>query len=138
MKVLSLVAVIIFLLAATAHAQVPTIDSVRIGIAKVSAPAVEVATVTVPISGVVCNLTPTTLPLVTVNPGQAEWTDPANPLRVCRANIAATIAALPATDYVATAKYLYSDPAVIGGLSLASNPFTRFDPLTLLNLRLVR
>jgi hypothetical protein len=124
--------------ASPAFAQVPTIDSVRIGIAKVSAPTVEVATVTVPMSGVTCNLAPTVLPAVTTNPGQAEWDDPALVGRVCRANITATIAALPATEYVATGKYLYSDPAVIGGVSLASNPFTVFAPLTLRGLKLVR
>jgi hypothetical protein len=129
---------LVLLYATPVLAQVPTIDSVRIGIAKASAPLVEVAAVTVPLSGVVCGLTPTVLPLVTVNPAQVEWTDLANALKVCRANISLTLNALPATDYVATGKYIYSDPAVIGGLSLASNPFTRFDPLTLQGLKLVR
>jgi hypothetical protein len=139
---LAVVALVVLGFAAPARAQVPTVTGLKVDLARVASPTVVVATVTVPIASFTCNVAPTVLPTVTVNPDKVEYTDvlastPTSP-KVCRASITAAIAALAITDYLGTASFLYSDPGVIGGVSLASNPFSRFDPSTPLGLRFGR
>lgn len=104
-------------------AQAPTVTGVKIDIAKVSAPTVVVASTVIPIAQPVCNLAPTTLPAVTVNPQQVEWTDPALPARVCRAAIPVTLGSLVPDNYQGVASFVFSDGSV-GLASPVSNPFT--------------
>jgi len=117
--------------------QTPTVTGIRIDLARLSAPATVVASTVIPIAQPTCNLAPTTLPPVTVNPLQVEWTDPALPTRVCRAAIPVTLTGLVPADYQATAVFVYSDGSV-GGTSLPSNPFTRFDAAIPQGLKLVK
>jgi hypothetical protein len=137
MKSPVLLALALLLFAVPAFAQVPTIASVKVDLARVAAPTVIVATVNVPIASFTCNLAPTVLPGVTVNPEFVEFEDPALPLRACKASLKATVDARPPDQYVATASFVYSD-AQVGGISLASNPFTRFDLATPQGLKLVK
>jgi len=119
-----------------AFAQAPAIMAVKVDVSRVSTPTVIAATVTIPIASSACNLVASPVPPVTLNPGQAEYDDPANPTRVCRANVAALLAALPAADYTATGSYVYAD-GTVGGSS-TSGPFTRWDPQILRGFRIVR
>lgn len=118
--------------------QVPTVTGIRIDLSRLSTPGVVAATTIIPIAQPQCNLAPTVLPTVTVNPQQVEWTDPTLPARVCRAAIPVTLTGLVPADYQAVATFIYSDPLFIGGTSLPSNPFTRFDVLTPQGLKLVK
>jgi hypothetical protein len=131
-------AAFVLAVATPAFAQVPTITGIRIDLARISTPTVVAGSTIIPIAQPTCNLAPTTLPPVTVNPLQVEWTDPALPLRVCRAAIPLTLTGLVPADYQATATFIYSDPLYIGGTSTASNPFTRFDVATPVGLKLVK
>jgi len=133
-------AILVALLAvvpATLFAQVPTIASVKVDVSRVSTPTVIAVSVVVPWAAFTCNLPKTVLPPVSVNSDSVEFDDPANALRACKGSIAATLNALVPADYTAKATFVYSD-AQVGGISLASNPFTRFDLLTPQGLKLVR
>jgi hypothetical protein len=116
----------VLLLPASLFAQVPTIASVKVDVTRVSTPTVIAVSVVVPWAGFACDRAKTTLPTVSVNIDSVEMDDPANALRACKGSIAATVNALVPADYTAKATFVYSD-AASGGISLASNPFTRFD-----------
>jgi mannose/fructose/N-acetylgalactosamine-specific phosphotransferase system component IIC len=120
-----------------ASPQAPTVTGIRIDLARLSSPATVAASTVIPIAQPTCNLAPTVLPPVTVNPLQVEWTDPALPTRVCRASIPVTLTALVPAEYQATAMFVYSDGSV-GPASAASNPFTRFDAAIPQGLKLVK
>jgi hypothetical protein len=124
-------------LAAPVLAQVPTQTGTRIEIMRVSAPTVVVATVTLTVAEIVCNLAPTPAVAVTVNPLQAEWTDQDLPARVCRGSLSAALTALAPDQYVARASFVYSDGSV-GLASANSGPFTRFNLATPQGLKLVK
>jgi hypothetical protein len=130
-----LFALVALLLPTSLFAQVPTIASVRVDVSRVSTPTVIAVSVVVPWAGFTCNLPKTTLPVVSVNPGSVEFNDPADALRACKGSVAATINALVPADYTAKAAFIYSD-SVVGGISLASNPFTRFDYQNLQGIKL--
>jgi hypothetical protein len=83
------------------------------------------ASTTIPIAQPTCNLAPTTLPPVTINPTQVEWTDPALPARVCRAAIPITLGSLVPDNYQGVASFVMSDGSV-GPASAISNPFTTY------------
>lgn len=129
--------VIALVLGVSLKAQAPTLTGIHLDVYQTQVPSVIVTTKLFPVAQIVCNLTPSPINTLTVNPTSIEWDDAANPGKSCRVTDKAFFDTLSPGDYTSKAYYHYSDNS-LGGTSLASNPFTRFIGSIPINIRIVR